>query len=316
MTHILCVVPSYRTEADGISTFAKELLGYKSDIRIVESNFTSISNLLRCVFHSRILVLNGPYFWPYPLLCIFGRIIGKKTIFINHGNISILNESCKKKIFNRLFLFLIGPFINLFIVTSEAERSGLRGFPCLKMPLSVGVGVLQGPNDSSKYIGYCGRISKEKRVNVLIESFDKVACSISLQLVIAGKVQDPNCNLASGSHSFIGEVTRDQSRSISSRAYFNVNLSRSESFGYSVAESLSAGVPVIVSLESEWPVEQGFGYRVDGDDQESIKDLLRKIDVLTEHEYETLSSNAYKFYCDNYSYEIVREKWEALFETV
>ena len=278
-------IPKYQNGADGISTFVSSIANIDTSYRVVETNKNSISILLRFIIDSDICIFNGVYQVKYTFLCILSKLLGKKTVVINHGNISCNNLNLKKKAFNFFYVLLMWSFIDRFVVTSRAELRAARKLKPINLKLFMPDKKIESDGIKSNRIVYAGRISKEKRVLELVKAYEELHETPVIDLVLFGSIQDKSFPKIYLKRYFHGHLTHEQSLNEISNSYFSFNLSKSESFGYSIAESLASGTPVIVAEESEWPVELGFGFRVDAKSKASIKNVLERISSLTSEEY-------------------------------
>lgn len=107
------------------------------------------------------------------------------------------------------------------------------------------------PARDPRYVLYLGRLSREKGVDLLLDAFSK---PLDCELWIAGggpteETLRQACRERGLSRvRFVGFVTGERKQQLLTRAWATVTPSRCyETFGFSVMESLAAGVPVVVS---------------------------------------------------------------------
>jgi glycosyltransferase involved in cell wall biosynthesis len=116
--------------------------------------------------------------------------------------------------------------------------------------------------DRSRYLLHLGRIHPIKRLDVLAAAFRQVAAEEpDVHLVVAGPdergyravVEPAFAGMEARVH-WCGEVDRGLKNGLLCGATALAACSDSESFGMSIAEALSAGVPVVVTRTCPWSV--------------------------------------------------------------
>lgn len=135
-------------------------------------------------------------------------------------------------------------------------------------------------------IVFLGRIHPTKRLDLVSAAFAQVLKTIpTARLVIAGPNENnfrqhlaPYFNSIERSVHWLGEVGQEEKWSLLREADALVMCSDSESFGLSVIEALSAGVPVVVTRTCPWAEleTEGCGYWVP-QEAFAIADALTKI---------------------------------------
>jgi glycosyltransferase involved in cell wall biosynthesis len=139
------------------------------------------------------------------------------------------------------------------------------------------------------YVLFLGRLHPIKRLDLLASAFSEVASAIpEARLVIAGPdegghraaIQPRFAHVASRVH-WCGAVDGEVKAGLLSGAAVLVLCSDSESFGMSVAEALSAAVPVVVTRTCPWPAIEavGCGHWV----AQTAPDVARGVMALLEH---------------------------------
>nr|UXE44954.1 D-inositol-3-phosphate glycosyltransferase [uncultured bacterium] len=129
-----------------------------------------------------------------------------------------------------------------------------------------------GLGESDAVVTFLGRLHPIKRLDLLAEAFAIVhRANPSARLVIAGpdeggyraRVEHLFAPVSSATR-WLGAVGSDDIAALFASSQVLVQCSDSESFGMSIAEALTAGVPVVVTTSSGWSVVEtvGCGYSV------------------------------------------------------
>jgi glycosyltransferase involved in cell wall biosynthesis len=132
-----------------------------------------------------------------------------------------------------------------------------------------------------RLITFLGRLHPTKRLDLLFSAFHQLQSSIpDAMLVLAGARDgiDPDSLALDERARWLGELDENEKWRLLSESSALVLCSDSESFGMSVVEALSMGVPVVVTRSCPWEdVEvRGCGVWVP-QDSGSIADGLRRI---------------------------------------
>ncbi|MGH9332526.1 MAG: glycosyltransferase, partial [Vicinamibacteria bacterium] len=158
----------------------------------------------------------------------------------------------------------------LLHATSEAEKESILRFG-LGPPVEFvpnGVSTPQEPirgsfrprwnlPESAPLVVYLGRIHRTKRIDLLLAAFERVRMTrANAVLVVAGREDGLSWSSlrpeATGEVRWLGEVGEEDKWALLSEASVLVLCSDSESYGLSVAEALSGGVPVVVTQSCPW----------------------------------------------------------------
>lgn len=147
--------------------------------------------------------------------------------------------------------------------TSESEAEAVRarcpGAKVVVVPNGVAISKepVQTSVKESGLVVFLGRLHPTKRVDLLLEAFDRVAADLpAAKLVLAGRPDglDPGRLLRGRSQKvrWVGHLSDGEKWRLLSEASVVVQCSDSESFGMSVVEALAAGVPVVVTRTCPW----------------------------------------------------------------
>jgi glycosyltransferase involved in cell wall biosynthesis len=126
---------------------------------------------------------------------------------------------------------------------------------------------------------YVGRLSPEKGVDVLLRALD----GLDAELVVAGSgPEDARLRAAApASVRFLGNVGRDDLPRVYAEADAFVLPSLSETWGMTLNEAASAGLPLVASdaAGGSWDVleDGGNGFRVPAGDHAALHDVLRRL---------------------------------------
>ncbi|MFB3916252.1 MAG: glycosyltransferase [Terriglobales bacterium] len=210
------------------------------------------------------------------------RWLGKKIVYraveqSNLRNASFLHATAASEQANLLKLNLNVPVVLLpNAVENLIDRNTSRGAFRRR----------SGIDATTPLVVWIGRIHRIKRLDLLIEAFRRVRQCCLAELVIAGPdetglrsgLENPIGGEDAGVH-WLGEIDAAAKRELLADADVLVMCSDSESFGMSVLEALSAGVPVVVTRTCPWPeVESaGCGFWVPQDAAEIAGGILRII---------------------------------------
>jgi glycosyltransferase involved in cell wall biosynthesis len=127
----------------------------------------------------------------------------------------------------------------------------------LRRPGSAEILSAAGIDRDSRVVTFLGRVSRLKRVDLLVEAFKHIAATMpDARLVIAGPDDGGFVHeltrLAAydgirGRVSFVGPVVEEQKRALLQRSDVLVLPSPGEGFGLAAAEAMAVGCPVVVS---------------------------------------------------------------------
>lgn len=170
-------------------------------------------------------------------------------------------------------------------------------------------------NCSSNYIGYCGRISEEKGIDLIISVARRHP---EIEFRLAGEIRDKNitANLPRNI-SLVGYIAKDQLAGFIQNAKFMVMASKCyEGFPISILEAAKYAKPTIA------PNHGGFMEIIGREDDaigklftpNDIDDFERQVVELWNNPLEVhrLGSAAYNKLINEYSTEVISKKWRKL----
>ncbi len=189
----------------------------------------------------------------------------------------------------------------LLHATSDAERCELTryGVPISVVPNGV-TATCPGPGavdalrrranvrEGGEVIAFLGRLHPIKRLDLLADAFAIVRRTHpAATLLIAGPDEggyrqriEPRFATVAEATRWLGPLDSEGIAALFAAASVLVQCSDSESFGMSIAESLTAGVPVVATSGSGWPELQavGAGYSVPHDAAAIADGIVRVLD--------------------------------------
>lgn len=167
------------------------------------------------------------------------------------------------------------------------------------------------------YILYVGRISAPKGADILIDHFlnFRKKTGRDINLVMLGKKdkeirEDPSIITP-------GFVSEEMKYSFMKNASLLVNPSRFESLSIVLLESWFMEVPVLVNAECEVlenQVKRSGGGRAFNDYDTFEKGMLEILD--NPKEAEIMAKSGRKYFDENYTWKIIREKWGSFIEKI
>jgi glycosyltransferase involved in cell wall biosynthesis len=214
------------------------------------------------------LILHGHSLWRMPNVYV-GRVARKtaaRLVVSPHGALAgwaLKRRRYRKEIFRAL---LQGPALQAaacFHATSEAEYEDIRraGFaqPICILRHGVDLPTLERAPGARKRLLFLGRVNSRKGVNVLLEAWRAVESEFldwDLEIVGPGDeeggLEDFAARIGIRRVSFRGPLCGAQKDQAFQEAGLFVLPSPSENFGLAIAESLAAGIPVIVTRGTPW----------------------------------------------------------------
>jgi len=190
----------------------------------------------------------------------------------------------------------------LLHATSDAEQGELRRFgPAVAMipngvtqtcATSHAIAALRQRaqiGETDQIVAFLGRLHPIKRLDLLAGAFAIVRRSHpSATLLIAGPDEggyrsrvEPLFAETANSTRWLGTLDSEQIAALFADSRVLVQCSDSESFGMSIAEALTAGVPVVATKGSGWPDlhSTGSGYSVAHDAAAIAEGIVRVLDA-------------------------------------
>jgi glycosyltransferase involved in cell wall biosynthesis len=218
-----------------------------------------------------------------------------------------------------------------FHATSEGEYRDIRrmGF---KQPISIisnGVDVQKKTRETKKpykVLLFLGRIHPIKGVENLLHAWVRVQNKFpGWKLRIAGpgdkkyvdKIAFLSDSLMAKRVDFLGPVYGKDKWEAYKAANVYILPSFSENFGMTIAESLSAGVPVITSKDTPWSglIEKGAGFWVDSD-VTSLELCLLEVLCLTREELYKMGQHGAEWMRKDFSWGSIAVKMSETYEWI
>ena len=218
----------------------------------------------RLITEADLLIMHKIYL--YSNLWVIFLAKNKKILMMPHGTFEIYQQQqsrIKKFVFDFIFKLVSRNCQISFIVATDSEQIGVSSkFPHLSI-FTVGIGV-STPNDLIRKTSSNGgllclsRIAEKKRIDVCIEAISllKTMGDEHYSLSIAGEGDESLKNQlvnhaeklgVSSNVNFLGLLLEDKKWKAIQNSSILLLPSMNENFAISVAECISAGVPVIVS---------------------------------------------------------------------
>jgi glycosyltransferase involved in cell wall biosynthesis len=304
-------------------------------------DYLSLS-LLFCLFSyvrwADIVCLSGVYcFSTWPTL-LLGALLRKPVIWLPHGSLMKWGRRGRKvwlkSIFERICNLLLSSR-TLMVCLSELEKDQVHEvFPNIRSTVvqpSVQVGSdcnsrPDSPQETMRLL-FIGRLDPVKGLDRLLRALKlvnvnrKVAGDRPLaRLTVAGNGAEEYRNYIVGyaKHlgvsddvEFLGSVSEDSLPELFRRHDVTVAPSHSENFCYVIAESISYGVPVIVSRGTPWrEVEQiGCGLCVENSDA-AISAAIQQLHALPLKE---MGNKGREWIAKQFSAAAEQQRWQHLF---
>ena len=230
----------------------------------------------------RELILSG---WDSPLmwLCAFFGVKGRNSLVIESSIFESITHGIKgslKRIYLKRFSKVYVPgashirlIRNLGYSGTVIKTRGVGVFNIRKQPDFVSRSVVK------KFL-YVGRLSPEKNLTLLIETFGRLP-SLSLSIVGFGPDEEKLRKAAKGNIKFFGAIpNRELYRVYQDHDVF-ILPSKSEPWGLVVEEALNNGLPVIVSNKvgcaEEIVIDGKNGFVFDLDKPDSLQETIEKV---------------------------------------
>lgn len=352
-SRIIHIYPSLARDSDGVCTVIKNLISYQTGLGHTvffgtinvkfqnnEKNlFLSAGSLIKWIFANfynrdkdmTIIHLHG--FWRLlPLLFVLThKKRNSVIIFSPHGMLmkgSLERSPLRKKIFSFIFLDLILKKCDLLIFNSDIERlsSNFSNNSFKVLPNGTNLPDLFhiSQSQSNKNFLYLGRIDPRKNVLILLRAWGEVCPQLpdwSLSIVGAkgGEYYERCVNFVEEKKllnvKFFDEVRNSEVFNVFRDASALVLISKDESFGLVVAESLAHGVPVIVSVSSPWAtiVDGACGFSV-SETQTDLEKYLVKFAGLPEHLRADMAERGRSIIANSFSWQIAGAKYQSAYD--
>lgn len=278
----------------------------------------------------------------YLLPVLFAKIVGKNVILLPRGNVpDSLYRIWSDRIPDTLAYLLSRPVwlferisyrvadTILTLSPSMSEDLGLTGYgqklyECGARPVDVDRFSPKIPYaDRDIRIGYLGRLDEEKGVDTLIDVVDHLPEEIKFTFIgdgtLRGRIEDQLKNsIQSGAVDVTGWVDHENVPAQLNQLQLLVMTAKTEGVPTTVLESMACGTPVAATAVGGIPdvVADGkTGLLLQSDDPSTVADRIET--ALREDNLPEMSETARWFVVDNYSFDVVAEKYErVLTETV
>jgi len=259
----------------------------------------------------------------YELLNAIPKKYLSKTIMHYHTNFNIVksNSSCFKTF--KIFKNKLGKFIWLTKSTcEEAIKSGITNSDYIYNPVRIDC------NKSSdviknKSLIFLGRISKEKRVELLLKIFDDITKDKKfndwkLHLYGIGNYDENSLKIIKNNANIIDHGSTNNVKEAFLKSSINLNTSEFEGFSMTILEGNECSVPTITFEFGETVKEQIInnktGIIVKQDDVDNYMKSLKKIMEDTKA-LEKMSKSCKKF-SENFKKEIIFKKWLSIVDEI
>jgi glycosyltransferase involved in cell wall biosynthesis len=265
------------------------------------------------------IYINGMYsrsFFLQPLW-IRNRLNKENTLFIisPRGMLqqgALKGKALKKKIYIQ-FLKAAGLLKNVYWhATNESEQHDIQNIFGKTSAVFVAGNIpkrplaLTGSNKQTEQLRlvYLSLITEKKNLLLLIRSVKK--CAANILLDIYGPVKDTNYWEACKTEmkqapdnirfNYKGDILPNKVQETIQQYDAMILLTKGENFGHALFESLSVGRPVITSHFTPWNqlTEKKAGWNVDIDNEKSVTELLDRLAVLSDEEWEGYCKGAHQ----------------------
>ena len=257
------------------------------------------------------------------LLLIIARIYGLRVGIFAHGminDLALLDGNYFKIIIKKIILHIYNRIGVNFIFSSVSEQGNAPSF-LKKISIIENIvnwdleGIeINGENYQNKNIFYFSRFTPRKGLHHLLEAFTRAA-PINTEIVVIGlpdnqayEAELKNKYSGRAGIKFVDGVRGGEAFRHLSGLSFNALLSEYEGLPMSLLESLSVGIPVIISPNVNLiiPGKQFPGFIV-----EEIDDCVRvihEVDRMSISDYKLLSSQSKDYFQKYYSTKVILDK--------
>ena len=218
-----------------------------------------------------------------------------------------------------------------FHATAESEYNDIRarGFkqPVCIIPIGIDIFPVQALKKASpRHLLFLGRIHPVKGIDILLRAWSRVQSQFpDWTLDIAGPDEGGHLaemqKLASSLNlervAFLGPLYGEEKRRAYETASLFVLPSHSENFGMTVAESLAAGTPVIVTKGAPWSQldEKQAGWWIDIG-EEPLAACLRHALTLPQNRLEEMGRAGRRWMEQDFSWEKVASSFESVYQWI
>ena len=188
----------------------------------------------------------------------------------------------------------------------------------------AGVGIdypvfeIQDKPYSENYFVYIGRVDRSKNVHELVEFFENYnKINPDTKLVIIGKKEN-DINSKNKNIIFKGFISDQEKNNLLFHSKALIIPSKYESLSMVTLEAMMMGKPVIAYHYSDVLVDHinkskaGFVYS----NNKKFNDILKQIEMMNDTQYNEIAENGKKYVLDNYSWEVIMDKFENAFKYI
>jgi glycosyltransferase involved in cell wall biosynthesis len=151
-----------------------------------------------------------------------------------------------------------------------------------------------GVGEDIRFLLYLGRLHPMKRVSETVAAFLKASCARTHLILVGPKDGIELAPDRNGTVHVLGLLQGEAKQRVLLAVDGFISLSWRENFGYTTAESLAAGLPVILSPGHDLAPEikpADCGWFLDGFDEEEAVAAIRAFDRASEEDLRSMGSN-------------------------
>ena len=277
----------------------------------------------------------------YVLPILFAKAIGKRVVLEPRGNVpDSLYRIWSDRLPDRL-AYLLSRFVwaleRIGYATADAiltlspamsEDLGLRGYDAKLFehgarPVDIERFQPTTPfDDRERKIGYLGRLDEEKGVDILTEVVKHLPDDITFVFIGGGALHERMENelaekIENGAVEITGWVDHDEVPQYLNDLQLLVMTSRTEGVPTTALEAMACGTPVCATPVGGIPdvVKDGeTGFLLEEDEP---REMAARIEAIVhEEDLSEVSDSAREFVLDNFSFDVVVQEYERVFEAV
>lgn len=290
-------------------------------------NKDSLVSIDHTVFH-----VHGLWSIKSIILTMVMRRHGDALVLSPHGMLSeysLRRSFVKKLIFRKLMQDKFISLASVIVATSHDELEASIKFSHSSKVVLQPHGVddlghcLPKPIEGKRTILHFGRVDPKKNTMLLVQAWQKIAVFFpEHQLSIVGDVSSPYAKLCRDYCAqnnvprvkFFPPVKYRNRFSVFASAIVTVLASENENFGLVIAESLAAGVPVIVSKNMPWlgVSDKSCGWVTELNETDLSKVLFKALRT-DPKELNAMGKRGSKWMMDDYSWKTVDDKLSKIY---
>jgi len=301
-------------------------------------NFIYYFNICKLIFYNsfNIIYINGFFSFSSSIIpIILSRFLSKSKCIISPRGMlkpsAIENKKALKIFLIRIYKIFLS-HKTIFHVTDGVEYHEVRkyfknnihivtDFPPIRNTLFFSI-----PKDINNLnLIYVGRIDKLKNLyGILINLKHFISYSngdVKINFNIIGDIVDQQywnkclqlIHILNEKYNiqYLGYINNDKLIQYFEQTHLFVSLSEGENFGYTIAESLSCSIPVIISKNTPFKdiSKYGFGYDIDIFDNEMFCNTLSKFAKMNQDDYNNFRFNLNSNFKKYYNLETIKESY-------